>query len=716
MLAPSLLVSLLLGAPSVTALAPLAPAPPAERKPVVDKYDDLQVTDDYRWLEQSSDPKVQAWSDAQNTRARAWLEALPHRAEVFTRIDALVRASSVSYSSVAAHGGKLFALKHDPKVQQPLLVVLASPQSVKGERVLVDPNALDAKGGIAIDWFVPSTDGKRIAVSLSQGGSEAGDLHLYDVDTGKEIFEVVPRVQNGTGGGSVAFAPDGSGVWYTRYPRGTERPAADAGFYQQVWFHAFGTDAARDVYELGKELPKIAEIELHAKDDGSWVLAEVKNGDGGEVAFYVRPAKGSAPWQQLSTFADKIVQARFGDDDALYLLSRKDAPMGKLLRLPLATPTLAKAVEIVPPSDGAIEHFVATKSRLYVADLLGGPSRLRLFDLEGKSRGVLTTAPVSSVGALVKLSGDDVLAQTSSFIAPPAWVRFDGKSAKASKTALTQTSIADFSDTEVVRAEAVSKDGTKIPVSIIKKKKAVLDGTNPTLLWGYGGYAVSQKPSFSPVRRAWIEQGGIFVVAHIRGGGELGDAWHLAGNLTKKQNVFDDFDAVAQFLIAQKYTSPAKLAAMGGSNGGLLMGAAFTQHPERFRAVVSMVGIYDMLRVELTPNGQFNVPEFGTVKDKAQRDALFAYSPYHHVKDGTAYPSVLFTSGANDPRVDPWHSRKMVARLQAATSSSNPILLRTNANAGHGMGSSLDVVIAERADVYAFLFHELGVDYRAVKR
>ena len=712
---PSLLLPLFLGAAPAPAAAPpampspLAPAPPADRSPVVDRYADLKITDEYRWLEQSSDPAVQAWSDAQNIRARSWLEALPHHSEIFTRIDALVRASSISYSDLSSRGGKLFAFKHDPKVQQPLLVVLASPSTLKGERVLLDTNALDAKGGTAIDWFVASADGKRLAVSLSKNGSEAGDVHVYDVTTGKEIGEVVPHVQNGTGGGSVAFTPDASGMWYTRYPRGDERPAPDAGFYQQVWFHEIGTPAADDTYELGKELPKIAEIALTTKDDGAWVLAEVKNGDGGEVAYYLRPAKGPAAWRALCTFADQIVQAHFGDDDALYLLSRKDAPMGKVVRLPLATPTLAKAVEIVPPSDGAIEHFIPTRSRLYVAELLGGPSRVRAFDLAGHPQGELAIAPVSSVSAFARLTGDarhlgdEVLAQTMSFVTPVAWVRVDGKSLKGAKTALTQTSIADFSDTEVVRAFAASKDGTQVPVSILKKKGTKLDDTNPML--------------FSPIRRAWIEQGGIYAVAHIRGGAELGEAWHLAGNLTKKQNVFDDFDAVAQFLVQQKYTTPAKLAIMGGSNGGLLMGAALTQHPDHFRAVVSMVGIYDMMRVELTPNGAFNVPEFGTVKDKAQRDALYAYSPYHHVEDGTAYPSALFTSGANDPRVDPWHSRKMVARLQAATSSkTNPILLRTNANAGHGMGSSLDVVIAERADVYSFLFHELGVEYHPVKR
>ncbi len=259
-----------------------------------------------------------------------------------------------------------------------------------------------------------------------------------------------------------------------------------------------------------------------------------------------------------------------------------------------------------------------------------------------------------------------------------------------------------------MRDFAISKDGTKVPLNIIRKKSAKLDGNNPTILYAYGGYGVSQTPTFSASRRVWLEHGGIFVVANIRGGGEYGDQWHLEGNLLKKQNDYDDFYACAKWLIDHHYTSPAKLGIMGGSNGGLLMGAALTQHPETYHAVASLVGVYDMLRVENTSNGAFNVTEYGTVKDPAQFKALFGYSPYHRVVDGTKYPAILLTTGANDPRVDPWHSRKFAARLQAATTSGRPVLLRTSYAAGHGIGSSLDETIALLSDVYTFLIHELG--------
>jgi prolyl oligopeptidase len=314
---------------------------------------------------------------------------------------------------------------------------------------------------------------------------------------------------------------------------------------------------------------------------------------------------------------------------------------------------------------------------------------------------------------MVATAGDGLLFENQSDLEPPAWYRAapDGR---VTRTALVRKSPVDFADCEVVQDTAVSKDGTKVPLRIVKPKAASKNGENPTLLYSYGGYAISQRPAYEPLLKVWLEQGGIYADASIRGGGEYGESWHRAGRLTVKQNVFDDFAACARRLIDEKYTKPSRLAIEGGSNGGLLMGAAFTQHPELYGAVVAHVGIYDMLRVELSPNGTFNVTEFGTVEDPTQFAALFAYSPYHHVKDGTAYPPILFMTGANDPRVDPMQSRKMAARLQAAAGPGQPVLLRTSSSSGHGIGSSLDEKVGEAADVYAFLFDRLGVKYRPV--
>jgi prolyl oligopeptidase len=687
--------------------------PAALKRPVTTEYHGVKVTEDYRWLEDWDDADVRAWSEVQNAYARSVLDELPHVAEIRARVRELLVAASVDYYGLHWCAGRLFAIKYQPPKQQPFLVVMDSPDEPDTERVILDPGQLDAEGTTAIDFYVPSPDARLVAVSLSHQGSESGDVHIYDVAAGSELGDVIPRVNGGTAGGDVAWLPDASGFHYTRYPRGSERPPADMNFYQQVYFHKLGTPTEHDRYEVGRQFPRIAEIEFETTPDRRYLLAEVANGDGGEFDHWVKPPDGT--WTQLTKFADKIVHAAFGHD-ALYLLSHMDAPRGKLLRIPLAKLTLDQAATIVPESDVVLERFEVTPTRLYVVDQVGGPQRIRVFDHAGRPQDPVEILPISSVGQVMGLDGDDILLRNQSYTDPPAWYRFQAAHAKTVKTALRSTSPADFGDTEVVRELVTSKDGTKVPLNILRRKGSKLDGTHPTLLYGYGGFNVSITPRFGSLVRIWLEQGGVYAVANLRGGGEFGEAWHLAGNLTNKQNVFDDFAACARYLIDAGHTSPGKLAIVGGSNGGLLMGAAMTQHPQLFEVVVSAVGIYDMLRVELTPNGVFNIPEYGTVKDPAQFRALYAYSPYHRVVDGTPYPATLFLTGANDPRVAPWHSRKMAARLQTATSSDAPILLRTSAKSGHGIGSSLDQRIEQHVDTYAFLFHELGVDYQPMSR
>src|SRR5579859_1078923 len=379
------------------------PTPETPRKPVVDDYvGGVKVTDDYRWLENASDPKVQAWSEAQNKRAREYLAALPHAGEIRARVKQLVDITPPQYFGVEWHGGKLFAVKFQPPKNQPFLVLLDSPDDVKSERALVDPNAINPKGTTAIDWFEVSRDGSRLAVSLSENGTEEGTVHVYEVATGKEQGDRVPRVNGGTAGGSLTWNGDGTGFYYTRYPRGSERPKADLGFYTQVYFHKLGTKTEADTYEIGKDFPRIAEIALGHSDDGKWIAAQVANGDGGEFALWLKGPEGR--WIPLTKYEDKVISLHFGLDDSLYLLSRKDAPHGKILRLPLKTPELSKATPVVPTSDKeTIESFLPTKDRLFVADIVGGPSDLRVFDLSGKARGEAAILPVSTVGQLVRL-------------------------------------------------------------------------------------------------------------------------------------------------------------------------------------------------------------------------------------------------------------------------------------------------------------------------
>ena len=683
------------------------PYPSAPRQPLTNTYHGVTVNDDYQWLENADKPEVTAWVAEQNKRTRETLDAIPGRALLYERIKSLVMSRSKSYYGLNMKGGKLFAIKSQPPKQQPLLVTLASADAPTGEKVVLDPNELAADGSIAIDFYEPSPDGRLVAVSLSEKGSEDGSVHVINVATGKKVDVVVPRVQYPTAGGAVSWRNDSKGFYYTRYPAPGERAEEDMHFFQQVYFHQLGQPVDKDVYAVGKDFPRIAETTLASAKSGQQ-LAIVRNGDGGDVAFYLQ-SRGN--WHPIAAFEDGVKAAQFGEDGWLYLLSRKDAPRGKLLRVPLGKPSLANAQMVLREGQGTIQHFDVSNGRLLVSTLLGGPSNLTAVDLKTRISKDITLPAVSSVGELVRSSKGEVLASIESYTAPPAWYRI-GRDNMPVKTALVMTSAADYSDAEVVREFAISKDGTRIPLNIIRKKGVKLDGNNPTILYGYGGYGVSETPSFSSSLRVWLDYGGIYVLANLRGGGEFGETWHLAGNLTRKQNVFDDFIASAEYLIAKGFTSPAKLAIQGGSNGGLLMGAAFTQRPDLFRAVHSAVGIYDMLRIELDPNGAFNVTEFGTVKDKLQFDALYGYSPFHRVKDGTAYPAVIMTTGDNDGRVNPAQSRKMIARLQAANPNGHPILLRTNAASGHGIGSSLTETINERTDTFSFLLQQLGVDLR----
>ena len=696
----------LLALAAAAATAQALDYPRTEKKSVTDTFHGVQVTEDYRWLEDAGDPAVKAWTEEEFKVARGVLDGVPARTELKARFKEILGTAPLRYFAFYQRGS-FFALKRQPPRSQPFLVVMKSAGDVKSERVLIDPVTLDAKGTTAIDWYRPSLDGRYVAVSLSEGGSEDGSVHVFDVATGKALPDIVPRAQYPTGGGSVEWNEEGTGFFYTRYPQGDERPKDDVNFYQQVWFHKLGTPASADAYVIGKEFPRIAETQLRSTNDGKYLLASVANGDGGEFAYYLRDPAGK--WTKFADHADKIREVALGFDGRLYALSLKGAPRGKVLAMPMAKPELAKAVVLVPQGEASIQDLAPTATRVYVDYMAGGPSEVRVFDLKGKALPALPTEPVSSAGIGVRLGGDDVLFGAESFVKPFAWYRYTAGDGKLEKTALAGESKVSFDDVEVSREMAVSKDGTKVPLNILMKKGTKRDGSNPVLLTGYGGYGINLAPNFGLSRRIWIDHGGIVAIANLRGGGEFGEEWHLAGNLTRKQAVFDDMIACAQHLVARGYTKPERLAAEGGSNGGLLMGAILTQRPDLFRAIVSHVGIYDMLRVELTPNGAFNVTEFGTVKDPAQFKALYAYSPYHHVKDKTAYPAVLLTSGANDGRVDPYNSKKMAARLQAATSSGRPVLLRIASDTGHGIGTSLEKRIEESADTYAFLMSQLGM-------
>ncbi len=708
--------SVILCVTGVAGAVAAAGPPPTPRRPVTDVYHGVAVTDEYRWLEDGDDPAVRAWIAAQNEFARSFLDRLPQAEQVRKEVTAILSQESPHHGDLHLAGGRVFALKEQPPREQPFLVVLPALESPEEARVILDPTTLNPEGTTAIDWYQPSPDGQFVAVSLSEGGDESGDLFLYEVDSGQQVFETIPHVNSGTAGGSLAWTPDSLGFFYTRhFPVDPDNPEDDR-VYQHVYYHELGTAHTEDRYELGAGFPPIAEIQLTMDRRSGRLLATVQNGDGGEFAHYLREPHGN--WRQFSRFEDDIQQAVFGPRDDLYLVSLAEAPRGKILRVPIADLNVAKAELVIPQGPDAIvtggEAFwgartvVPTETRLYVVYQQGGPSEIRAFDHSGRPLPGPQQSPVSAVSGLLPLEGDRLLFERTSFLEPPAYYVFDPATGETRQTPLAMPPIVDFSDAEVRREFAVSKDGTRVPLNIILRRGTPLDGHNPCIATGYGGYGVNIEPRYRPLCRLSLDRGVITVVANLRGGGEYGAEWHRQGNLTRKQNVFDDFAAVLRHLIERKYTEPSRLGIIGGSNGGLLMGATLVQHPELVKAVVAEVGMYDMLRTELTPNGQFNITEFGTVTDPEQFRALYAYSPYHHVRDGTAYPAALFTTGENDPRVDPAESRKMVARLQAATSSSAPILLRTSASAGHGGSDSLSEQIAQTVDILSFLYDQLG--------
>jgi prolyl oligopeptidase len=687
------------------------PEPPrTEKKAVTNEYYGQKVEDDYQWLEKADDPNVQAWTKAQTERTRAYLDNLPDRAAILQELKTAILGKIVRYLTVEMAGTQLFAVKFEPPHPQPVIVSRPSALSTE-EKVIFDPAQFDPKGLTAFDWFQPSPDGSLIAISLSEKGSESGTLRFIRVADGKLLDEKIERVQFGTAGGSVAWDKEGKGVFYTRYPRSGERPDADLAFYQQVYFHQLGTPESSDRYELGKELPKIAEIGLTRSPNGKWILAAVKNGDGGQIAQYLRGADGK--WTQLTHFEDGVKSAVFGGDDKIFLKSIKDALRGQVLRLSLdqSIQTLADAKLVVPEADGsAIDQITASPAALLVDDIVGGPSRLRQFDLDGKFIREIPLPPLTGVPQIFQAGDGKFLIVESTYTAPVQMSLYDPQTQKMEQTDLSGKAAVSFADIEPSLESATSADGTKIPVVVLLKKGTKLDGENPAILNGYGSYGISSVPFMNFYLRPWFDRGGIFAIANMRGGGEFGEPWHKAGALTKKETTIEDFIAAAQMLIEKKYTNASQLGITGASAGGIPTGGLLTQRPDLIKAAWVRVGVLDALRVELDPNGVFNITEFGSVKDPDQFKALLNYSPYHRVQDGTKYPAALFVAGENDHRVASWHAKKMTARLQAATGSGNPVFLSVSSTAGHGMGTAFDERLNQEADGLAFFSDQLGVE------
>lgn len=687
--------------------------PQTKRETVTDTYHGVVVSDPYRWLECVCS-EVSDWLDRQNAMTDAYLDKTPQWRAIAERLAILTKVRSKEYGGFRHIGGRSFVLYKDPAVHQASVLATLQEVNLATLKVVVDPRCVGdtaacSRRSQAIDWYVPSPDGRKVAVSLSSDGSEAGTLHVFDVATGNEVDRPIERVQFPTGGGSLAWRRDGLGFWYTRYPQ-------DSHFDMRVYYHPLGADAANDPLVLGSDFVRIAEVGLDNGDGTAPLVVSVANGDGGDFEHFVIPETGSPV--RITRFEDQVGAVVGAPDGTLLVVSYKNAPHGKLLVLDERKYSLAEARTLVaagdrifrPQGEFELRPVVVTADRIYAQVVNGGPVDVAVFDRTGKFIRTLPGPTVAALGPVVPVGGAKVVYGVSTFLDPFRYMLFDETAGTAVETGLAQTRGFDFSDSVVTRDFATASDGTRIPVTIISRKDVKQDGTAPLLVWGYGGYGSVQSPvNLAPATRIWLDAGGVYALANLRGGGEYGPEWHRAGYLTRKQTVFDDFAVVVRHLLDAKWGAPDRVALRGGSNGGLLMGAMIVQHPQLARAVLSEVGIYDTLRAEDFPNGAFNVTEFGTVKDPEQFRALYAYSPYHRVEKGKDYPAVFLTADSDDNRVNPMQSRKMAAALQWANSGTKPILLHTTAGVGHGVSIPVDAGIAARAAGYAFLFRELGM-------
>jgi prolyl oligopeptidase len=710
-----ILLSLLFAFPVLTPVAEAQTPPPAAPvREVTDTYFGQAVVDPYRWLESTKDAEVVAWMKAQNDYTRAVLDRIPGRKELLTRIEALNNAG-IAVVEVQRGGGLFFYLKIEPGSDNWKLCVR---DGLKGqERLLVDPEKLSKDGKHrSIDYFTPSLDGTYVAYGLSEGGSENSVLHVLESATGKALPDSIDRAQFG----SVAWRNDGRSFVFNRLQKlAPDAPPTEKYRKSLVCLHVLGKDPDKEspVFGLGvSKGVKITEDDFPAvvlTPASPWAFGLVIHGVQNEATVYAAPlaSLGAAetPWHLVVDVDDAVT--RFdARGETIYLLTHKDASRFKVLETSIAHPDPARAKVLVAPSEVVITGLGVAEDALYVQDLDGGLGRLRRVPFDGAAVQPVGLPFDGAIQALVtdpRLPG--ALLSLTSWTKSRLWFLYDPKTGRSADSGLVPPLPVDFSGIESEEVKARSSDGTMVPLSIIHKKGLARDGSSPTWLMGYGAYGISIDPFFRPTLLSWYERGGVLAVAHVRGGGEYGEDWHKAGQKLTKQHTIDDFVACAQYLIEQKYTSPAHLAGEGTSAGGVTIGGAITQRPDLFGAALIRVGDSDALRSELMESGPANIPEFGTVKDPDGFKGLYAMAAYHHVKPGTAYPAVLLTTGANDPRVAPWQAGKMAARLQAATSSGKPILLRVDYDAGHGMGSTKSQVDEQLADEESFLFWQLGV-------
>jgi prolyl oligopeptidase len=694
--------------PAPAASGAVAPAGGRSHDPVVEELHGTRVADPYRWLEDGDAADVRAWQAAQNDRTRQALDAIPGRDTLRAQARALSLAGgdvSLPRFAHAAHGPELyFHTKREGGADQAGLFVR---EGTKGtDRLVLDPTKLSSEPTTAIDWWYPSDDGAFLAYGFSTNGTELSTLHVRDVRTGADLPDTIPNTRYA----SVAWVPDDKGFYYVRQPEPGSVPASEEQQHRKIFFHRLGADWHKDklVYE-----PAVKEDspEVLLSPGGRWLVAWVDRGYVKNDVFVRDRSKGdTAPWVPIISGVEALSYPT-PREERLYLLTNDGAPNSRLYAVEYDHPDRKLWREVLPEKKDALESVAVLRTQIVGTYLHDASSRVERFTMGGKSLGALPLPSIGSAAVTGPWDGDDAFVSFESFITPAQVLRYDGHASHPSGLPWDGVgALPPLRDVETTLTYATSKDGTKIPIFVVAKKGLVRDGTNPTLLWGYGGFTVNQTPTFRPYPFLTVQNGGVFASAVLRGGAEFGEAWHRAGMLGKKQNVFDDYAACAQELVAEKITSADKLAAIGRSNGGLLVAAAITQHPELFRAAVSIVPLTDMIRYPAFRIGRWWVTEYGDPAKDDDFKWLYAYSPYHHVTDGTRYPATLFSTGESDNRVDPLHARKMAARLEEAQGdASRPVLLRVDTSAGHGQGKPAPKLVDQIVDELGFAFDQLGI-------
>ena len=678
--------------------------PKAEKRPLEETMQGVKIVDNYRWLEDGSSADTRKWVAEEMAYTQSVLDPLPGRDAIHKRLTELLSIGSISQPEI---GGKYyFYTRREGMQNQPVLYVR---EGVDGkDRVLLDPNQLAADGTIALDWYHASENGKYLAYGTSPSGSEMSTLHILETKTGKALPDTIER----TRACSIAWMHDNSGFYYTRYPKKGDVPEGQEMYNRHVFYHELGTDPATDtpIFGEGRDPEDWPSVSLD--NDGRLLLISVSQG-WTKTELFLMDLKTGTPPTRITTgknflYSGSVYNGR------LYIVTNEDAPRYRMFMAEAGNYERDDWQEIIPQTEAVLQGAAVWGGKIFAQYEQNASSQLRLFDLEGK---VISDIHLPSLGTVFGSEGqwnhDEIFYGFLSFTVPPTVYRYDLKTGSTSLWAKVDAPSIDPSAYEVQQEWYHSKDGTRVPMFVVYKKGLKKDGHNPTLLTGYGGFNISMLPSFSRTAYLWMEHGGIYAVANLRGGAEFGEDWHRAGMLDKKQNVFDDMIAGAEHLIAEKYTDKDHLAIQGGSNGGLLMGAMITQRPDLFRAAVCQVPLLDMLRYQYFQIAKLWIPEYGSSDNPEQFKWLYAYSPYHHVKAGTEYPAVLFMTADTDTRVDPMHAKKMAALMQDEAengkSRTRPILLRIEAKAGHGAGKPVTKQIEEFTDVYSFLFWQLGV-------